>query len=298
MPELQRRRLGSTGMYPRALGLGCAHFGRDYHTDRDAIDGVRRAIELGMDYVDTSPLYGESERRLGLALEGICRKEIYLQTKTGTHPSRRSDYSAEATRWSVENSLKLLKTDYLDAVLIHDPPDIEVPLAPGNALDELHKMKEEGIVRHVGLGCRRHDFHRRAMETGRVELILPFKDYTLLDQSLADTVLPLARTRDVGIMLGSVLGMGYLAGREPEEDPLAHAMWQWCRDRGLNIRDLAIQFCLALPMNGIILAGPGTMKHVEETYASAIVDIPPQVWEGFRAEFGVGIELPSEEQIC
>jgi aryl-alcohol dehydrogenase-like predicted oxidoreductase len=298
MPELKRRRLGSTGMYPRALGLGCAHFGRDYHSDRDAIDGVRRAIELGLDYIDTSPAYGESERRVGLALEGVCRKEIYLQTKTGTHPSRRFDYSAEATRWSVANSLRLLRTDYLDAVLIHDPPDIEIPLATGNALDELLKMKQEGIVRHVGLGCRRHDFHLRAMATGRIELTLPYRDYTLLDQSLADAVFPLARTRDVGILLGSVLGMGDLSGREPKEDPRAHAMWQWCRGRGWNVRDLALQFCLALPMDGIILAGPGTMKHVEETYASATVDIPSQVWRDFRAEFGVGIDLPSEEQIC
>ena len=190
------------------------------------------------------------------------------------------------------------KFGHLLCPTIHDPPDIEVPLAPGNALDELHRMKEEGIVRHVGLGCRRHDFHRRAIETGRVELILPFKDYTLLDQSLTDTVLPLARTCDVGIMLGSVLGMGYLAGREPTEDRRAHSMWQWCRDRGWNVRDLALQFCLALSMDGIILAGPGTLKHVEETYASATVDIPSQIWSDFRAEFGVGIDLPSEEQIC
>ena len=290
MLELQRRRLGRTGMYPRALGLGCAHFGRDYHTDRDAIDGVRRAIELGIDYIDTSPAYGESERRVGLALEGICRKEIYLQTKTGTHPGRRFDYSAKATRWSVENSLKLLKTDYLDAVLVHDPPDIDIPLSPGNALDELLKMREEGIVRHVGLGVRKHGFHCRAIETGRIDLILPYNDYSLLDQSLADTVFPLARTCDVGIILGSVLGMGDLSGREPLKDPRAHAMWQWCRDRGWNIRDLAIQFCLALPMDGIIMAGPGTMKHVEETCASAAADIPPQIWHNFRAEFGVGID--------
>ena len=121
MTELPIRRLGRTEIRARALGLGCAYFGAGYHTDRDAIDGVRRAIELGIDYVDTSPAYGESERRVGLALEGGYRNKIYLQTKTGTHPSRRQDYTAEGTRWSVENSLRLLKTDYFDSVLIHDP---------------------------------------------------------------------------------------------------------------------------------------------------------------------------------
>ena len=289
MPELEARRLGRTEMRPKALGLGCAFFGASHHTDRDAIEGIRRAIELGINFLDTSAGYGESERRVGLALEGGWREKVYLETKTGTHPERRGDYSAEATRWSVQNSLKLLKTDYLDAVLIHDPPDIEDPLAPGRALDELLKMKEEGIVRHIGLGVRSHDFHRRAIETGHIEIILSYLDYTLLNQSAAKTTIPLTEQHDVGLILASILGMGKLGGREPKDDPKAHTMWQWCRDRGLSIRHLAIQFCMALPLkNGIIMPGPGTKEHVEEVYEAATTEIPPEVWKAFKAEFGVG----------
>ena len=144
MAELETRRLGNTGMTPKSVGLGCAWFGSEKSSDRDTIEGVRRAIELGMDYVDTSPAYGESERRVGLALEGGWRDKIYLETKTGTHPERRG-YSAADTQWSVANSLKQLRTDYLDAVLIHDPNDIEDALAAGHALDELVKMKEKGV---------------------------------------------------------------------------------------------------------------------------------------------------------
>ena len=73
MAELERRKLGNTGMTPRALGLGCAWFGGEKSSDSDTIEGVRRAIELGLDFVDTSPGYGESERRVGLALEGGWR---------------------------------------------------------------------------------------------------------------------------------------------------------------------------------------------------------------------------------
>lgn len=289
MAELETRRLGRTEMRPKALGLGCAWFGAAHHTDRDAIEGVRRAIELGINFLDTSPLYEESERRVGLALEGGWREKVYLETKTGTHPERRGDYSAEATRWSVQNSLKLLKTEYLDSVLIHDPEDIEDPLAPGHALDELLKMKEEGIVRHIGLGVRSHDFHRRAIETGHIEIVLSYLDYTLLDQSVTRTTIPLAEKHDVGLILGSVLGMGKLGGREPKNDPRAHAMWQWCRDRGLNIRHLAMQFCMALPLkNGIIMPGPGTKQHVEEVYEAATTEVPPEVWSAFKAEFSVG----------
>ena len=96
--DLEKRRFGSTGMTPTPLGLGWAYFGGDKSSDEETIAGTRRAIELGIDYVDTSPLYGESERRIGLALADGWRDRVYLQTKTGTHPTRRGDYSAAATR--------------------------------------------------------------------------------------------------------------------------------------------------------------------------------------------------------
>jgi aryl-alcohol dehydrogenase-like predicted oxidoreductase len=289
MAELAIRRLGRTEMRPKALGLGCAYFGGDTGSDSDTIEGVRRAIELGVDYLDTSPLYGESERRVGLALEGGWREKIYLQTKIGTHPQRQYDYSADATRWSVQNSLKLLKTEYFDAVLIHDPPDIEDPLTPGRALDELLRMKEEGIIRHIGLGVRQHEFHKRAIETGQIEIVLTYLDYTLLDQSVAQTTLPLARKHDVGIILASIQASGRLAGPEPTDDPQAHAMWAWCRKRSMNIRDLAIQFCLAAPIDGVVMPGPKNRREVEEVYESATREVPPEVWRDFKAEFGVGV---------
>lgn len=298
---LATRTMGRTGMTPRALGLGCAFFGGEPSSDRDALEGVRRAIDLGLDYVDTSPLYGESERRVGLALQGGYRDRVYLQTKTGTHPQRRGDYSAAATRWSVENSLRLLGTDHLDAVLIHDPADIEVPLAPGQALDELLRMKEAGLVGHVGLGVRSHPFHRRAMETGLLEISLSYLDYNLLDQSAAAGLFAAARQHGVAVILASVLGMGLLTGLEPDpederrkyagrdHEPVAHRMWSWCRDRGLQIRHLAMQFCLAAPIDGIVMAGPSNRQQVEEAYAAATTPVPPEVWAAFRAEFGVGV---------
>ena len=289
MDQLETRTLGNTGMTPRALGLGCAFFGGAKSSDEETVGGVRRAIELGLSYVDTSPLYGESERRVGLALRDGWREKIYLQTKTGTHPERKGDYSAEATRWSVENSLRLLGTDYLDSVLIHDPADIEIPLSPGYALDELLAMKESGIIGCVGLGVRQHEFHRRAIDTGHIDIVLSYLDYTLLDQSLAATTLPLARERGVGIILASVLGMGRLAGPEPnrESEPRAHAMWEFCRRSGVEIRHLAMQFCLAAPIDGIVMAGPCNRQQVEEAYEAATAQVDPEIWADFRAEFDI-----------
>jgi len=307
MIALEKRRLGRTGMRPKVLALGCAPLHRPDRTDDEAVAAVRRAIELGWNYLDTSPYYGQSERRLGLALEGGWREKVFLQTKTGSHPQRPYDYSAEATRWSVENSLKVMKTEYLDAVLIHDPSDIEDPLRPGRCLDELLKMKEKGIVRHIGLGVRSHEFHKRFIETGHCELVLTYFDYTLLDQSVAKTTLPLARKHDVGIELGSVLGAGLLTGQEPRNHPRAHAMWAWCRDRnvfaasagrtaglcgkntGVSLRQLALHFCMAAKIDGVVLVGCGTRQHVEDVHREATTEVPVEVWRDFRAQFGVGI---------
>jgi len=113
------RRLGRTDLKVTAFSMGGAGIGRSNVTDDEAIEAVHRAIELGVNYLDTAPLYGESERRVGLALAGGWREKIYLATKTGTHPEWRGDYSASGTRRSVENSLRLLGTDYLDVCLVH-----------------------------------------------------------------------------------------------------------------------------------------------------------------------------------
>ena len=113
----------------------------------------------------------------------------------------------------------------------------------------------------------------------------------------------------MGIILGSPLVASLLAGPEPkidvETDTLtpaavggptdpsallsAHRMWKWCNRRGLNIRDLAIQFALQAPVkgNGIVLTGPANLKEFDEVYQSATKEIPENVWEDFKNEFGI-----------
>jgi len=304
MPELETRRLGRTELKPKAIGLGCAFLGSPQRvTDDTGIATVREAIDKGINFIDTSAAYGggESERRVGLALQNGYRENVYLQTKAGTHPDHRHDYSAKTIRWTVENSLKLLKTDHIDSVLIHDPQDTDDPFAPGHALDELLKMKDEGLIGHTGIGCRSHDFHRRAIETGHCDLLITFLDYTLLSQTAAQTTIPLALEHDVGIILASVQGMGLLAGPKPEAElserrypgqaERALAMWKWCNARGISIRRLALQFCLAAPLNGngMLLAGPASPRELNEVLTDATADVDLDLWGDFETEFGVGI---------
>ena len=291
--KLETRRMGRTEMRPNALALGAAWMWQK--PDAEVIGAIRRGIELGINYIDTYP--GHSEHLWGEALSDGLREKVYLQAKVGTHPERRKDFSAEGTRWSVTNSLKSLRTDYLDAVLIHDPIDMESVLAPGCALDTLLEMKAEGAVRHIGAGVRSHEFHKELIETGHIDIVLTFLDYTLLSQSAAETTLPLAREHDVAIILASPLGMGSLTGaepnvederrRNPDAGPKAYAMWRWCQERNVNIRHLAMQFCLAAPIEGIVMFGPADKAQVEDGYEAATTDIPEHIWEAFETEFDI-----------
>ncbi|RKU29183.1 hypothetical protein C6499_09030 [Candidatus Poribacteria bacterium] len=291
--KLETRRMGRTEMKPNALALGAAWIWQK--SDAEVIGAIRRGIELGINYIDTYP--GHAEHLWGEALSDGLREKVYLQAKVGTHPERRKDFSADGTRWSVTNSLKDLRTDYLDSVLIHDPNDMESVLAPGCALDTLVKMKAEGYIRHIGAGVRSHEFHKELIETGHIDIILTFLDYTLLSQSVAETTLPLARQHDVGIILASPLGMGSLTGaepkvederrRNPDAEPKAYAMWKWCQEREVNIRHLAMQFCLAAPIDGVVMFGPADKAQVEDGYEAATADISEDIWEAFEAEFGI-----------
>jgi len=121
MPDLGVRRLGRTSMKPKALGLGGGHLAGPEQSDESAIATVRTAIERGINFVDTAPDYGLSEKRIGMALADGWRDKVYLQTKVGSHPKFTRDWSKEATTWSLENSFKALQTDYVDSVLIHGP---------------------------------------------------------------------------------------------------------------------------------------------------------------------------------
>lgn len=320
MAELAVRRLGRTEMKAQALGLGCGYVGLpEVTSEQEAVATIRAAIERGINFIDTAPQYGdgESERRVGLALADGWREKVYLQSKVGSHPRFFHDWSKEATVWSLENSFRLLQTDYVDSVCIHGPRyDMEPLLAPGACLDVLLDWKAKGCIGHLGIGVRQPELHRQAIETGAIDIVLSFLDYSLLNQSLAETTIPLAQEHDVAILLGRVLVGSLLAGPEPQpakEQPLdqdgnlipaaiggpsdpavlprARQMWQWCQEREVNIRDLALQFALNAPMegNGMVLAGPANRKEFEEVYVSATTEVPEAVWQDFEAAFGIRV---------
>ncbi len=290
MSILEKRRLGRTKISPTALSLGCAWIGSETDSDLEAVKTVEKAIELGINYFDTDPGYqsGKSETRLGRSLSQVPRDRYFLSTKVGTRPGMQGDFSSDAVKRSLDMSLQALGVEYLDLVLIHDPPDMDPPLAAGAALDTLVQMKRQGAIGAVGLGCREHTFHKKAIATGKLDVVLTFKDYTLLDQSAAIDIIPLAQKHGLGIILASILDMGTLSGEAPpKRQKPANRMWHWCRSKGYCLRDFAIQFGLALPIDGCLLTGPATAKQMQDVYHSATRGISPKLWSEFHSEFGI-----------
>lgn len=163
---MELKPLGATGLRVSPLGLGTVKFGRNQGvkypqpftlpSDREALALLELAWDLGINLLDTAPAYGDSEQRLGRWLRH-CRHDWLIVTKVGEefHDGISSfDFSAAATRASVERSLRRLGVDALDAVLIHSSGDDLVILEQKAVLPTLLKLKAAGLVRAVGISTK------------------------------------------------------------------------------------------------------------------------------------------------
>ena len=180
-------------------------------------------------------------------------------------------------------------------MLLHDPPDMERCLRRDGALAGALRLKGRGLVRNVGFGMRPHDFHRQAIETGEVDVLLCFNDYNLLRQTAAEGVLPLAVAHDVGVLNGFSIVRGLLTGVDPdaaaargrwsnqEDVARARAMWAWCRERDVSLLALALQFCLREERIHGNPLGNLNIAQLEQNVAAVLDPLPDSVLEEFRA---------------
>lgn len=204
--------LGRTGLRVSRLGLGGAPLGGDYGavTDREVAEVVDAAIDEGINVIDTAPLYGsgDSERRIGRALTGK-RNEVVLATKA---VMRGEPYSYENTLRSVESSLRRLNTDWVDIIQVHEPGATTYEQIMNETVPAFLKLREQGKVRWLGINERNLDQLVRFMKTDVFDVLQFYTRYMLIDCTAKDEVLPLARRMNIGVINGSVLGMGVLAG--------------------------------------------------------------------------------------
>jgi D-threo-aldose 1-dehydrogenase len=292
LAALPRRSLGRAGFEVRPHGLGGAPLGHPEVSDDQAVATVRRALELGIEFIDTSAAYGmgESERKIGLALTPDERSRIRLQTKAGS-ATRPRDYCGDAIRRSVEASLNRLRTDRLDVCLIHDPDNMAPVLAQGGGIEALQRLKEEGVIGATGLGVRSHAFHRAAIADGRFDLILTYLDYTLLSQTAAPLI-DEAASAGLGVVIGSSLATGLLLGgdgtprrygrpAEPGDSDAEQALRfrHWAADHGTTLPALALQWILRNPRVGVLLTGAASPAEIEASVDAMTTPLPAGIWE-------------------
>ena len=198
---MQYRTLGNTGMEVSVVGLGCAQLGSP---DTDyAVSIVQRALDLGINYLDTARSYRDAEIKIGLAMEGQ-RERAYISTKTG---GRTRD---EAWR-HLEESLQRLKTDYVDNWHMHGlnrGDDLDVRFGPGGALEALIEAKEQGIARHIGASSHHAEVLIEALRRFDLEVILV--PMNVVERTPLDALLPLCQQRGVGVTIMKPLATGLL----------------------------------------------------------------------------------------
>ena len=294
---------GRAGLALPRHGLGCAPIGNLYRTvtESDALATVRRAWDTGMRLFDTAPLYGTgvSERRLGRALCGLRRTDVVLSTKVGRrivggkHKTRAiRDLSYDGVFRSLDESLVRLNVDRVDIVHVHDPTDVDEAIR--GALRALVQLREEGVIRAVGVGMNTvAELCRFARETD-LDCILMAGRYTLLDQTAATNLLPLCASRGIRVIAGGVYNSGLLAdlrpgapyNYRPAPDHVlkrAYRIRDMCLAHGVPLTAAAVNFPFSHPAVASVIVGARTAQEVEENVAAMAQPIPDKLWSDLRA---------------
>ncbi|MDX6491454.1 MAG: hypothetical protein QOD43_1699 [Gaiellaceae bacterium] len=236
--DIQTTELGTTGLEISRVGFGAwALGGAGYdwgwgaQDDDDSIAAIHHALELGVNWIDTAAQYGfgHSEEVVGRALEGLATPP-YVFTKGGQPegPGRTTVQSLErdSLRRELEGSLSRLGVSAIDLYQIHWPiPDEQIE----EGWSTLAELKEEGLVRHIGVSNFSVEQLRRIQQIAPVETLQP--PYSLVARDVEDAILPFAEREDIGVIVYSPMGSGLLTGamtREriaalPEDDWRKHS---------------------------------------------------------------------------
>jgi len=238
---LPHRPLGKTGVQVPIIGYGTAPLGKIKFMDAPMVKKsqalLNHAIDQGITYLDTSPDYG-SQPKLGEVMKSR-RDEVFLATKINKR--RRDDVLAE-----LQQNLKELQTDHVDLLQIHAiniMADLEAALAPDGAISALEEARRQGMTRFVGItgharpwvlahALERYDFDTVLVAIGAVDRLVNGPEEGLL---------PLAQSKNVGVIAMKVYGHGELKQRE-----------------------LALRYSLGLPGVSVAILGMQEMEHIDE----------------------------------
>jgi aryl-alcohol dehydrogenase-like predicted oxidoreductase len=295
---IEYRKLGSTGVSVSPLCLGAMMFGAWGNTDHDdSVAIIHRALDAGINFIDTADVYsrGESEEIVGKALAGGRRDSVVLATKVHgrMHDDDPNQYG-NSRRWivkEVENSLRRLKTDWIDLYQIHRPePDTDIDETLGALSDLVHA----GKVRYIGSSTfPAHQIVEAqwvAEKRGRERFVCEQPPYSMLIRRIEADVLPVCEQYGMGVIPWSPLAGGWLSGRygkggdSPADSrraqmipsrydmsirgnqaklEAAQALGELADETGMSLIEMALAFVTSHPAVSAAIIGPRTMEQLE-----------------------------------
>lgn len=270
------------------IGLGAWQLGENSGwqgmSEKDAQELVEKALEYGINFFDTAPIYGHGsgEARLGKALKHMDRSKIVINTKFGHTDSGKTDFSSAHIRESLEGSLKRLQMDYVDSLIIHNPP---LEYLDGNKNDHyeiLERLIEEGKIKAYGASLDTYEEMKLLMDTTHARVIEAF--FNILHQDVA-RAFDLAMEKEVSIIAKIPLDSGWLSGKYNAESTFHDIRSRWSRqdiqNRALlvnrvkeiiqakdDLAQKAISFCLAYDAVATVIPGNVNMTQLTSNVAS------------------------------
>jgi D-threo-aldose 1-dehydrogenase len=307
--------VGRTGVHVSRLGLGgVALSGAPPATDPqqttsedEAVAIIQRSLELGLNYLDTAPMYGvgHSERRYGQALQGRTRDSYVLSTKVGrvldpvapgsSQMQWSFDFSAQGVRRSFAASLERLGVEQVDMLYMHDPDD-HYQQALTEALPVLAELRAQGRVKAIGAGMNQWQMELQFARTGQCDCFLLAGRYTLLDQSALPEFLPYCMEQHISVVAGGPYNSGILAvgPREGatfnyravsaeilEKARRIHAV---CEHYQVPLKAAALQFILAHPAIASVIPGARSVAEVEDNLRMVAWPIPAALWTTLKQD--------------
>lgn len=313
-----------------SVGLGTAPLGDMFGKldEKTSVATVEEAFARGVRLFDTSPNYGHdlAEARLGAGLRRVPRDDFVLSTKVGRimdptgerpepapgavsfaggHPhAPRFDYSYDGAMRSVEHSLLRLGMDRLDIVMIHDCDrwthgEEGAPRRFKEAMEgayvALDKLRSQKVIKAIGFGINEADTCARFAEAGDFDMGMMAGRYSLLDQSGLQEFLPVARARNVAVLLAGVFNSGILATGAVARARFAYAdaspdvldkvrrLEAVCQAHGATLRQAAIQFAGAHPAVASVVLGAVRPEEVADNVHDAEAPIPAALWAELKA---------------
>lgn len=276
---MEYRTFGRTGWQVSEIGLGGSWFyGRPEMGLLPVSHGVgvvERALELGVNYFDTAPLYGQgrSEEILGAALKGVTEPH-YLATKVGYFPEP-FDYSRDCVWRGIDASLKRLGRDHVHLIQIHEAEKAgwDGIFGDGCTLQALVDIRDQGICDHIGLTGSDLSLMSRALkETDAFVSVLTFLKYDLLCQDAKEELIPTAEDEDVAVIAASPLHGGLLGsmrdhwvekGRFEDLHDRLERLEDLLADEGEPIERVGLRYLLSDPRVTMILSGVANIKELD-----------------------------------